>query len=157
MIVPPGCCASWPWRTQSWPSAWTGAEQTSPVRGAISLPNHIRRAWGPGWALVGDAAMHRDPVTGHGITDAFRDAELMARTLDDALRGRQGEAVAGRNYEALRLELVREQFDATVRMSQYPPVEEFVEQQFRSNAAVEAEARFLADLSPMTAPFAAVA
>ena len=134
-----------------------GAEQTSPVRGAVSLPNHIRRAWGPGWALVGDAAMHRDPVTGHGITDAFRDAELMARTLDAALLGRQGEAVAGRDYEALRLELVREQFDATVRMSQYPPVEEFVEQQFRSNAAVEAEAHFLADLSPVTAPFAAVA
>ena len=68
------------------------AEQTSPVRGAVSLPNHIRRAWGPGWALVGDAAMHRDPVTGHGITDAFRDAELMARTVDAVLRGEQVEA-----------------------------------------------------------------
>ena len=29
------------------------AERTSPVRGAAGLPNHIRHAWGPGWALVG--------------------------------------------------------------------------------------------------------
>ncbi len=35
-------------------------------------------AHGPGWALVGDAGYHRDAVTGHGISDAFRDAELLA-------------------------------------------------------------------------------
>jgi 2-polyprenyl-6-methoxyphenol hydroxylase-like FAD-dependent oxidoreductase len=49
-----------------------------PVRGAMRLPNHVRAATGPGWALVGDAGYHRDPITGHGITDAFRDAELLA-------------------------------------------------------------------------------
>jgi molybdopterin/thiamine biosynthesis adenylyltransferase len=36
--------------------------------------------------LVNDAGYHRDPITGHGITDAFRDAELLARALDVALR-----------------------------------------------------------------------
>ena len=51
---------------------------TSPLRGSVRLPNHRRRAAGPGWALVGDAGYHRDPITGHGITDAFRDAELLA-------------------------------------------------------------------------------
>ena len=133
------------------------AERTSPVRGAAGLPNHIRRAWGPGWALVGDAAMHRDPATGHGMTDAFRDAELMARTLDGVLRGEQAEAVAGRTYETLRHELVHEQFDATVRMSQYPPVDEFVVQQRRSTEAIEAEARFLSALPAWPAPLASVA
>ena len=54
------------------------SERTSPVRGASRLPNQVRRAWGPGWALVGDALYHRDPITGHGITDAYRDAELLA-------------------------------------------------------------------------------
>ena len=53
----------------------------SPIRGAINLPNVVRQPYGPGWALVGDAGYHRDPVTGHGITDAFRDAELLARAV----------------------------------------------------------------------------
>jgi 2-polyprenyl-6-methoxyphenol hydroxylase-like FAD-dependent oxidoreductase len=133
------------------------AERTSPVRGAAGLPNHVRRAWGPGWALVGDAAMHRDPVTGHGITDAFRDAELMSRALDGVLRGELAEAVAGRTYEALRHDLVHQQFDATVRMSQYPPVDEFVAQQRRSTEAIEAEARFLSELPAWPALLAAAA
>lgn len=42
-----------------------------------------RRATGPGWALIGDAGQFRDPVSAHGMTDAFRDAELIARTLDE--------------------------------------------------------------------------
>ena len=46
---------------------------------SIELPNVVRQPYGPGWALVGDAGYHRDPITGHGITDAFRDAELLAR------------------------------------------------------------------------------
>lgn len=38
----------------------------------------IRQASGPGWALVGDAGYFKDPITAHGITDALRDAELLA-------------------------------------------------------------------------------
>jgi flavin-dependent dehydrogenase len=41
----------------------------------------LKRAYGPGWALVGDAGYFKDPLTAHGITDAFRDAELLARSL----------------------------------------------------------------------------
>lgn len=44
------------------------------MRSAVRFPNHVRTATGPGWALVGDAGYHRDPLTGHGMTDAFRDA-----------------------------------------------------------------------------------
>lgn len=42
---------------------------------------YLRRAWGRGWALVGDAGFFRDPITAHGITDALRDAALLAREL----------------------------------------------------------------------------
>ena len=35
----------------------------------------FRKPYGPGWALVGDAGYHKDPITAFGITDAFRDAE----------------------------------------------------------------------------------
>ena len=74
-----------------------GARQTSPVRGMLRMPNHLRQAAGPGWALVGDAGYHRDAVTGHGISDAFRDAELLATALDAALRdpGCESKALAG--------------------------------------------------------------
>ena len=42
---------------------------------------HLRRAHGPGWALVGDAGSYKDPLTAHGITAALRDAELLVRSL----------------------------------------------------------------------------
>jgi hypothetical protein len=32
--------------------------------GTADLPNFIRKPYGPGWALVGDAGLHRDPITG---------------------------------------------------------------------------------------------
>jgi 2-polyprenyl-6-methoxyphenol hydroxylase-like FAD-dependent oxidoreductase len=41
----------------------------------------IREAWGPGWALVGDASCFKDPLTAHGMTDALRDAELLAHAV----------------------------------------------------------------------------
>jgi len=43
----------------------------------------MRHSWGPGWALVGDAGCFRDPLTAHGITDALRDAELLAGAAVD--------------------------------------------------------------------------
>lgn len=44
-------------------------------------PGFIRRSSGPGWALVGDASYFKDPLTAHGITDAFRDAQLLSRAV----------------------------------------------------------------------------
>ena len=59
-----------------------------------SLPaakGFLRQAYGPGWALVGDAGYFKDPLTAHGITDALRDAELLANAAaagtEAALRG----------------------------------------------------------------------
>jgi menaquinone-9 beta-reductase len=43
--------------------------------------SHLRRCHGPGWALLGDAGYYKDPLTAHGITDALRDAELLARAI----------------------------------------------------------------------------
>jgi flavin-dependent dehydrogenase len=45
------------------------------------VPGYIRQAHGPGWALVGDAGFFRDPITSHGISDALRDAEGLARAI----------------------------------------------------------------------------
>ncbi|HEX8581368.1 MAG TPA: FAD-dependent monooxygenase, partial [Acidimicrobiales bacterium] len=56
--------------------------------GTADLPNFFRKPYGPGWALVGDAAHHKDPCTAQGISDAFRDAESLAAALDDVWSGR---------------------------------------------------------------------
>ncbi len=49
------------------------------------LPGFLRAAHGPGWALVGDAGYFKDPVSAHGITDAFICAELLADALRDVV------------------------------------------------------------------------
>ena len=71
-------------------------------RGTPDLPSYFRQPYGPGWALVGDAGLLLDPITGQGIGHAFRDAELLAdavadglggiRPLDEALRATTGPA-----------------------------------------------------------------
>ena len=86
----------------------------------LRTPNHIRQAYGPGWALVGDAGYHRDAITGHGMSDAYRDAELLADALDRALRGEVGERTALAGYQHLRDLALREVFELTCALSAYP-------------------------------------
>jgi flavin-dependent dehydrogenase len=46
------------------------------------VPNFFRKPFGPGWARVGDAGYTKDPITGQGMSDAIRDAELCASALN---------------------------------------------------------------------------
>jgi flavin-dependent dehydrogenase len=58
----------------------------------MSIANFLRKPFGPGWALVGDAGYTKDFITGLGISDAFRDARLCADALDaDAMADYQAE------------------------------------------------------------------
>jgi flavin-dependent dehydrogenase len=114
--------------------------RTTPVTGMLRTPNFIRQAHGPGWALVGDAGYHRDAVTGHGISDAYRDAELLAVALDQTLRGDLDETAALAYYQAERDRSLREIFDITCALAGYPPVPEFVELQKQLSAAIDVEA-----------------
>jgi flavin-dependent dehydrogenase len=120
------------------------ARRTSPVRGAVRLPNQVRQAFGPGWALVGDALYHRDPITGHGISDAYRDAELLAAALDAALRGDRPFPAALGDYQRQADEARREIFDITCALAEFPPVDRFIELQRQLSAAIEVEATALA-------------
>ena len=107
----------------------SAADQTSPVRGMLRMPNHFRQAAGPGWALVGDAGYHRDAITGYGISDAFRDAELLATALDAALRDPADETVALTAYGRDRGRMARPVFDITNELATFPGPERFVELQ----------------------------
>ena len=62
-------------------AALGSATQAGPLRRFAGRRGFLRRPFGPGYALVGDAGYFKDPLTAHGITDALRDAELLARAL----------------------------------------------------------------------------
>ncbi len=74
----------------------------SPVRTFVGQPGHLRTPWGPGWALVGDAGSWKDPISAHGLTDALRDAELLACAAVRVLAGEASEADAFGCYQATR-------------------------------------------------------
>ncbi len=118
--------------------------RASPVTGMLRSPNLLRQAHGPGWALVGDAGYHRDPVTGHGLSDAYRDAELLALALHRALRGDTDDGTALAGYQCRRDRALREVFELTCALAEYPPVPEFVELQRRLSHALDAESAELA-------------
>jgi flavin-dependent dehydrogenase len=120
------------------------ARRTSPVRGMLRMPNQVRQAFGPGWALVGDSGYHRDAVTGYGISDAFRDAELLAVALDQALSGDAEETTALAAYQRQRDQAIREIFEITCRLAAYPRVPTFIELQKQLSAAIDKEAVALA-------------
>ena len=89
----------------------TGA--TPPLQGFAGLPCIIRESTGPGWALVGDAGYFKDPITAHGLTDALRDAELLAGAVvaggDSALKA----------YQEARDDLSLPLFDITDAVASY--------------------------------------
>ena len=74
--------------------------------GTAELPNFFRKPYGPGWALVGDAGCHKDPITAQGITDAFRDAEFLSQAIDAAFAGHQRLDEALADYERRRNEVL---------------------------------------------------
>jgi flavin-dependent dehydrogenase len=66
-----------------------GNERQGKIVGLLSARFFFREAAGPGFALVGDAGLHKDPTPGFGITDALRDSRALAAAIvdgsDDAL------------------------------------------------------------------------
>ncbi len=98
-----------------------GAKREERFAGTGDLPNFFRKPYGPGWALVGDAGYHKHPITGLGMSDAFRDAEALAFALDDALAGRRphGEAMAG--YQSARDEDSLPLYELTCEFAKIEP------------------------------------
>ncbi|MGI9612841.1 MAG: NAD(P)/FAD-dependent oxidoreductase [Acidimicrobiales bacterium] len=86
------------------------AVPAGPVRAWPGRPGQFRKAYGPGWALVGDAGYFKDPFAAHGISDALRDAELLADAVVDG-------DFAG--YEHARNELSAPLFEALESIASY--------------------------------------
>jgi flavin-dependent dehydrogenase len=125
-------------------------ERVTGYRGARALPAFLRQAAGPGWLLIGDAGYHRDPFSAHGITDAFRDAELAARAIRAAASGDDEPAVM-QLFQQLRDVFALPMYDATLRLASYDwDTSEVLEILAMMGEEGEREARFLSDLPDLS-------
>jgi flavin-dependent dehydrogenase len=86
-----------------------------------AVPNYLRRPFGPGWVLVGDAGYTKDFITGQGITDAFRDAELCVTGLQEALSGACSFDTAMTRYHSLRDQHVLPMYEFTAQLAALEP------------------------------------
>jgi flavin-dependent dehydrogenase len=121
-----------------------GATQVESVHGFGGHPGFIKRSSGPGWALVGDAGYFKDPATAHGITDALRDAELLARAV------MAGTTAAMEEYEATRFDLSRRLFDITDQIASFECTDEGLQALHREfSREMSREVRFMASLAPL--------
>jgi flavin-dependent dehydrogenase len=123
------------------------ARQVAPVRGFGGHVGFIKRGSGPGWGLVGDAGYFKDPLTAHGITDALRDAELLARAII------QGTTAAFADYEIMRHDLSRRLFEITDEIASFTWTDSDVQSLHRAfSSEMSREVRALAALEPLTCP-----
>lgn len=82
------------------------------VRSFAGRPGFLRRSWGPGWALVGDAGCWKDPLSSHGLSNALRDAELLARAVASSHADTGSRVDALVDYQEIRDRLSTPIFDA---------------------------------------------
>jgi 2-polyprenyl-6-methoxyphenol hydroxylase-like FAD-dependent oxidoreductase len=91
-------------------AGWPFADLADRIRSATrearvvgeAVPNYLRKPFGHGWALVGEAAYNKDLITAQGIADAFRDAELCATALDETFSGSRSFDPAMADYQESR-------------------------------------------------------
>jgi len=97
------------------------AKRVERIRGTGDIPNFFRKPFGDGWALVGDAGYHKDPILAQGISDALRSAEWVAEAVDAGLSGARpmGEALA--DYRRTRDEHLTPMYELCVGMAALEP------------------------------------
>ena len=112
------------------------------------IPYHLRRPYGPGWALVGDAGYQKDPCTASGITDAMRSAEWLAEAIDSGFSGRRQLDEALKGYEEKRNQSEMPYFEMTTQLAALePPPDELAQLLFALQNNPEQKSRFFGVLS----------
>jgi flavin-dependent dehydrogenase len=76
-----------------------GGERVEQLYGTGHQENYFRKAYGPGWALVGDAVTHKDSITARGITEAFVQAQSLTDNIGERLHDEDALNSALRRYE----------------------------------------------------------
>ncbi|MFF4579757.1 NAD(P)/FAD-dependent oxidoreductase [Streptomyces sp. NPDC001389] len=101
-----------------------GGRLAEQVRAAGQLRNFFRRPYGPGWALAGDAGQHKDPIGAHGISDAFADANGLARAIGQEFSGTLQPGRAMARYAARRDAGRAAMFEFVCRQASLGPLDE---------------------------------
>jgi flavin-dependent dehydrogenase len=87
----------------------------------LAVPNFFRKPFGPGWVLVGDAGYNKDFITAQGISDAFLQAELCVRSLDQWFSGSRTFDEAMKEYQSVRDERAMPRYDFTCNFASFEP------------------------------------
>lgn len=111
------------------PQAWKrlqNARQITEIEGIRPVENGYREAYGPGWALVGDAFHYKDPLDGQGIYDALTESKLLAEAIGQWKSGQLTWEQAGEWYKEKAWEATYPMFNMTVgrvqrEMHIFPP------------------------------------
>jgi flavin-dependent dehydrogenase len=98
-----------------------GGRRAERFYGMADLPNFFRKPHGPGWALVGDAGCHKDPLLALGICDAFRDVEFLTDAIDAGLSGRRPLEEALADYESWRNEASVPDYQRNIDLARFTP------------------------------------
>ena len=106
-----------PWIADRLPAA----RRAERFYGPADLDGFCRIPHGPGWALVGDAGYHRDPITAQGMTDALQHAELLASAIAEGLGGRRPLAAALEQYRHARDVATLPMYELTQQMATLAP------------------------------------
>ena len=102
------------------------AERVERFRWAPPGDGFFRVPAGPGWALVGDAGYHLDPITAQGMLDAFRDAELLAGAVDRGLSGDLHDELLGYQRERDTAAMPMYELTATLADVEAPPSDQML-------------------------------
>jgi flavin-dependent dehydrogenase len=116
------------------------------------MAGRVRQSFGAGWALVGDAGYWKDPISAHGLTDALRDAELLASAVHEVLEGADEARALGR-YQHTRDVLSFALFDVVDRMASLDwSIDELQALLVQFSDSMHAEVDFYLDRRPLTVP-----
>jgi 2-polyprenyl-6-methoxyphenol hydroxylase-like FAD-dependent oxidoreductase len=108
----------------------SGARREEKWSGIAGVPNYFRQTFGAGWALVGDAAYNKDPITAQGISDAFIDAEALVTALDQAWSGRRALGDGLADNQQRRDLRVKPMYEFTCQLARLEPPPSHMQQLF---------------------------
>ena len=99
----------------------TQAKRVERFVGTADNDAFFRTACGPGWALLGDAGYHRDPITAQGMTDAFHHSEFLAEAITAGFSGAEPLESALAGYQSRRDAAVMPMFEMTCDLARLAP------------------------------------
>jgi flavin-dependent dehydrogenase len=108
-------------RVAGFAEPFRGGTRVERIRGTGDLPNFFRQAFGNGWALVGDAAYHKDPIIAQGISDAFRSAEWLADAVHAGFAGARPLLEALAEYQRVRDEHFTPMYELSCSLATLEP------------------------------------